>query len=227
MSFNRHLFSSASGEWETPAVLFRQLDQEFRFTLDACAHPGNYKVANFYGPADEWDGLAQPWTGVVWCNPPYGRSIVKWVEKGYLAAKAGATVVMLLPSRTDTRWWHDYVMKASEIRFIRGRLKFGNAMNGAPFPSAIVVFRSEAQLPFAPPAPGSPHPALDGAILPVEAAAVPGVATLGADPRATLDATSQPASLFGGMDGSEIGGIAPASLFSHKPIIPRSMLHNH
>ena len=138
MSFNRHLFSSATGDWETPAELFAELNAEFGFTLDACASVDNAKVkANYYDSG----GLALPWEGIVWCNPPYGRVIGAWVRKGRESAERGAMVVMLLPSRTDTRWWHDDVMKASEIRFIRGRLRFGNMRNGAPFPSAIVVFR--------------------------------------------------------------------------------------
>lgn len=136
MSFNRHLFSSATGEWETPQSLYNTLNQEFGFTLDACASAQNAKTGCYYAEAS----LEQQWRGIVWCNPPYGRRIAAWVKKGRKAAMEGATVVMLLPSRTDTQWWHDDVMKATEIRFIRGRLKFGDAKSGAPFPSAIVVF---------------------------------------------------------------------------------------
>lgn len=132
------LFSSATCEWATPQELFDALDAEFRFTLDACATPENAKCAAFYTKAD--DGLAQDWRGSVWCNPPYGREIGAWIRKGYQAAQDGATVVMLIPSRTDTRWWHEYVMKADEIRFLRGRLKFGGAKQDAPFPGAVVVF---------------------------------------------------------------------------------------
>jgi len=87
------------------------------------------------------DGLEQDWTGVCWCNPPYGREIEKWVKKAYISAIEGATVVMLLPARTDTRWFHDWIYGKTEIRFIRGRLKFGGAEHGAPFPSMVVVFR--------------------------------------------------------------------------------------
>ncbi len=136
MSFNRHLFSSATGEWETPQELYNALNSEFGFTLDACASVDNAKVATYYSE----DSLNKPWCGVVWCNPPYGREIGKWVKKGLESAHAGTTVVMLLPSRTDTKWWHESVMTASEIRFIKGRLKFGGAKNSAPFPSVIVVF---------------------------------------------------------------------------------------
>ena len=115
-------------KWTTPRETYEELDREFGFTMDPC--PAN----------DEMGGLQRAWKGVVWCNPPYGRTISKWIARGLSASQEGATVVMLLPSRTDTRWWHDYCMKG-EIRFIRGRLKFGNATNAAPFPSAIVIFR--------------------------------------------------------------------------------------
>lgn len=105
--------------------------------MDACATRENSKVGAFYSE----NSLSLPWTGVVWCNPPYGREIGKWVRKEREEAGKGAVVVMLLPSRTDTRWGHEDVMKASEIRFIRGRLKFGDARNSAPFPSAVMVFK--------------------------------------------------------------------------------------
>ncbi len=139
---NRSLFSSATGEWETPQEVFDALALEFGgFDLDPCATPENAKCPNFY--TQENDGLLQPWRGQVFVNPPYGRPIGRWIQKCYAAVGQGAKlVVALLPSRTDTRWWHDYVMKADEIRFIRGRLKFGGAKNGAPFPSAIIVWRS-------------------------------------------------------------------------------------
>jgi site-specific DNA-methyltransferase (adenine-specific) len=142
MTFNRSLFSSASGEWETPRELFDVLDAEFRFTLDACATPANALCERYFCA----DALEQPWTGNVYCNPPYGRQIGEWVRKGCEEAQSGRAevVVMLLPARTDTRWWHDYVMKAGEIRFIRGRLRFSGHKNGAPFPSCIVVFRRPA-----------------------------------------------------------------------------------
>jgi phage N-6-adenine-methyltransferase len=132
-------FSSKSGLWETPPGFFQRLDREFGFTLDACALPANAKCRHFYTPTD--DGLAQEWKGVVWMNPPYGREISRWVEKAYRASQQGTTVVCLLPARTDTAWWHTYVMQAHEIRFVRGRLKFSNAAHSAPFPSAVVVFR--------------------------------------------------------------------------------------
>lgn len=133
-------FSSKSDEWETPDDLFRAIDAEFHFTLDACALPSNAKCSRFFSPED--DGLSQKWGGVVWCNPPYGRQIQKWVKKAYKAAKdRDADVVMLLPARTDTKWFHDYIYGKAEIRFVRGRIKFGGCVNNAPFPSMIVVFR--------------------------------------------------------------------------------------
>lgn len=134
------LFSSNSAEWETPWPFFRRLDAEFRFTLDVCARPENAKCAWYFSP--EQDGLRQPWAPeTCFMNPPYGREIGKWVKKAFLEAQKGATVVCLLPARTDTAWWHEYVMRAAEIRFVKGRLRFGGAANGAPFPSAVVVFR--------------------------------------------------------------------------------------
>lgn len=134
------LFTSTTYEWATPQAFFDALDAEFGFTLDPCATPTNAKCSTFFTISD--DGLAQSWAGhVVFMNPPYGRQIRRWVRKAYESALAGATVVCLLPARTDTTWWHDHVMKG-EVRFVRGRLKFGNASNAAPFPSAVVVFRA-------------------------------------------------------------------------------------
>ena len=132
-------FSSKTSEWETPQDFFDLLNSEFHFELDVCAKPENAKCPRYFTP--EEDGLKQEWRGVCWMNPPYGREIGRWVKKAYESAKEGATVVCLLPARTDTSWWHDYCMMADEIRFIRGRLKFGGAKHPAPFPSAIVIFR--------------------------------------------------------------------------------------
>lgn len=132
------LMSSHSVEWETPQALFDALDEEFGFTLDAAAAPSNAKCERYYTEQD--DALSQPWEGTVWCNPPYGRIIGKFVAKGFEEAQKGATVVMLIPARTDTRYWHEYVMRAREIRFIKGRLHFSGSRNNAPFPSAVVVF---------------------------------------------------------------------------------------
>lgn len=135
-------FSSATVEWATPWAIFNPLDAEFGFTVDVCASADNAKVARYFTEA--MDGLAQDWTGeVCWMNPPYGRVIGDWMRKAYESAQAGATVVCLVPARTDTRWWHDYAMKG-EIRFLKGRVHFenGDTKAPAPFPSAIVVFRA-------------------------------------------------------------------------------------
>ncbi len=132
-------FTSRSDRWATPIEFFRQLDREFGFTLDVCALSDNAKCERFFSPDD--DGLRQEWTGICWMNPPYGRVISLWMQKAYESALAGATVVCLVPARTDTRWWQDFATKAAEIRFVTGRLKFGDAVNSAPFPSAVVVFR--------------------------------------------------------------------------------------
>jgi site-specific DNA-methyltransferase (adenine-specific) len=140
---NRGIFSSNTDEWATPKNLFRALDAEFNFTLDPCADETNAKCARYFTEAD--DGLAQPWDGIVFMNPPYGRDIGKWVKKAYEESLRGATVVCLIPARTDTAYWHDYAMQADEVRFIRGRLHFGGeherTAHNAPFPSAVVVFR--------------------------------------------------------------------------------------
>lgn len=136
---NDVLFSSKSVVWETPQDLFDKLNAEFHFDLDVCALPENAKCEKYYTPED--DGLLQPWDGVCWCNPPYGRTIGKWIQKAYETFAGGGTVVMLLPARTDTKWFHEYIYNKAEIRFIKGRLKFGNSKNSAPFPSMIVVFR--------------------------------------------------------------------------------------
>lgn len=137
------MFSSKSDEWETPKELFNSLNDEFHFTVDACATSENAKCAEYYDK--QKDGLSQIWGGCVWCNPPYGKQIGRWVQKASKAAhKDGAKVVMLLPARTDTRWFHDYIYNKRnvEIRFLRGRLKFGGSKNSAPFPSMIVIFEN-------------------------------------------------------------------------------------
>lgn len=133
------MFTSDRLDWETPQAFFDLVDAEFGFTLDAAASSDNAKCAMYYGI--EEDGLTQPWRGTVWCNPPYGRSIKDWVRKGFEESRLGATVVMLIPARTDTAYWHDYVMQAAEIRLLRGRLVFGGGESNAPFPNALVVFR--------------------------------------------------------------------------------------
>ena len=131
-------FSSETDSWSTPIDLFERLDQVWHFDLDVCADPFNAKCDRFFTRAD--DGLAQTWApAVCWMNPPYGREIKHWMRKAHDESLKGATVVCLVPSRTDTRWWHDYAMRG-RIEFIKGRLRFGDAKNSAPFPSAIVVF---------------------------------------------------------------------------------------
>ena len=131
-------FSSATDLWATPQAFFDELNKEFGFELDVCALPENAKCEKYYTP--EIDGLKQQWRGICWRNPPYGREIGAWMEKAYESSLEGATVVCLVPARTDTRWFHDFAMRG-EIRFIKGRLKFGDSKNSAPFPSAVVVFR--------------------------------------------------------------------------------------
>lgn len=143
---NRGLFTSERQDWETPIALFRQLDAEFGFEVDVCATRKNTKCAVFFSP--EIEGLSQPWRGVCWMNPPYGSAIPTWMAKAYRSSLEGATIVCLVPARTDTRWWHDFAMRG-EIRFLQGRLKFGNGKNSAPFPSAIVIFRPKRYLSLA------------------------------------------------------------------------------
>jgi len=127
MTFNKVMFSSASDHWSTPKDVYDALNEEFHFDFDPCPiHSGV-------------EGIGASWGRSNFVNPPYSN-IKIWVEECYRHWKLGDTVVMLIPSRTDTRWWHDYVMKATEIRFIKGRLKFGNSKNSAPFPSCLVIF---------------------------------------------------------------------------------------
>ncbi len=131
-------FSSATPEWPTPQDLFDELSFVYGgFSLDPCSTAQNAKCQNFF--TKEQDGLRQSWTGKVFMNPPYGREIGRWVKKAWEESQKGALVVCLLPARVDTRWWHDYAKKG-HVHFIRGRLKFGDARNSAPFPSAIVTF---------------------------------------------------------------------------------------
>lgn len=136
------MFSSKRMDWETPQDFFDKLNVEFHFTLDPCANEQNAKCKKFY--TIEQDGLVQSWQGeIVFCNPPYGRELSKWVEKAYKESrKPNTIVVMLIPARTDAKYFHQYIYKKSEIRFIKGRLKFGNSTNGAPFPSMVVVMKN-------------------------------------------------------------------------------------
>ena len=135
-------FSSASGDWSTPQYFFDKLNEEFHFTLDPCADDLNHKCEKYY--TVEQDGLKQDWSGErVFCNPPYGRDTPRWVQKCFDEVYSGKCkiAVMLLHARTDTRWFHDYIYKRAEVRFVKGRLKFGEQTQPAPFPSMVVIFR--------------------------------------------------------------------------------------
>ena len=120
------MMTSLSPHWATPKWVYDELDNEFHFDFDPCPLQSSI------------DGLNIPWGRINYINPPYGRSIGLWIKKAY---ESSSVCVMLLPARTDTKWWHDYIMKADEIRFIKGRLKFGDSKNSAPFPSCVVIFR--------------------------------------------------------------------------------------
>jgi site-specific DNA-methyltransferase (adenine-specific) len=148
------MFSSATDNWETPQALFDELNREFDFEVDLCATPENTKCPSFITP--EINSLSAPWgpffnrRNVLWCNPPYGREIGSWIRKAaetvqekHSQTGGSCTIVMLLPARTDTRWFHDYIYgkEGVEVRFLKGRLKFGRSENSAPFPSMIVIFR--------------------------------------------------------------------------------------
>ncbi len=130
--------SSKNMEWETPQDFFDGLNKRFHFSIDVCENDKNAKCPVYYTP--EQDGLKQPWAGNCWMNPHYGREIGKWIKKAYEESRKWATVVCLIPSRTDTAYWHDYVMKSDKVEFVRERLKFGGATENAPFPNAVVIF---------------------------------------------------------------------------------------
>lgn len=137
------LYSSANCEWETPPELYAELDRQYGFTLDVAASVKNHLCERYF--TKESDGLAQSWrtTGAVWCNPPYGRDIIKWARKAYYESLGGQTIVMFLPARTDTRWFHEYVYPYAEIVFLRGRQYFridGKMSGRAPFPSMIAIY---------------------------------------------------------------------------------------
>ena len=138
MTINQGLMTSNTDLWSTPRDFFDDYNAVYHFDVDVCATAENALCAKFYSPED--NGLSKEWHGVCWMNPPYGREIGKWMNKAYESSLHGATVVCLVPARTDTAWWHDYAMKGN-IEFIRGRLKFGGSKNSAPFPSAVVVFQ--------------------------------------------------------------------------------------
>lgn len=138
------LFSSRTEEWETPQYVFDQLNAEFNFTLDVCATEWNKKCERYFDKVT--NGLKQRWSPHrCFMNPPYGKNIYRWMAKAYSESKQGALVVCLIHARTDTKWWHTYAMQANEIRFIMGRMKFGDGRQSAPFPSCIVIFRPECR----------------------------------------------------------------------------------
>lgn len=141
--WNKGLTTSNKGDWATPWHFFNELDNEFGFTIDVCADKSNAKCRVYYTRED--NGLIKRWSGVCFMNPPYGREIGLWVEKAYNESKSerfdSPVVVGLLPARTDTRWFHNWIYGKAEIRFIKGRLKFGDGKNSAPFPSMLVVWR--------------------------------------------------------------------------------------
>lgn len=135
---NQSIYSSKKMDWGTPKPLFDQLDSEFHFTLDPCASDENHKCEKYF--TESQNGLLQDWGKErVFCNPPYGRSIGKWVKK---CSDHADLAVMLIPARTDTKWFHEYIYHNPrvQIRFLPGRVRFEGASNSAPFPSMVVVF---------------------------------------------------------------------------------------
>ena|SRR5271166_4634104 len=141
MTISPVLFSSNKEDWETPQDLFDELHEEFQFTLDAAASKENTKCTSFYTKED--DALKQIWHPRTFCNPPYSRKVGHWIKKAFQESQEGCLVVMLLPARTSTPWFHKYIYKqpSVETRFLKGRLHFSNSIHGAPFPSMIVIFR--------------------------------------------------------------------------------------
>ena len=134
------MYSSKTDLWETPQEFFDRLNKKYKFNLDVCAIPENAKCKRFYSP--KVDGLAQEWKGACWMNPPYGRGISKWIKKAFEEGQKNAIVVALLPARTDTKWFHEFIYMKPGVSydFVKGRLKFGKSKNAAPFPSMLVVF---------------------------------------------------------------------------------------
>lgn len=143
-------FSSAKHDWATPQPLFDALNAEFGFTVDAAANATNHKCARWYGQGGEReDALTQPWdpAEVYWCNPPYGREQAAFVRQGYDVMCRGGVAVFLLPARTDTKMFHQYIWNTDaqktyngvQVRFLRGRVRFAGAPGPAPFPSMVVV----------------------------------------------------------------------------------------
>jgi site-specific DNA-methyltransferase (adenine-specific) len=136
------MFSCKTDQWETPQGFFNLLDEEFHFTLDPCADESNHKCERYF--TREQDGLKQDWSGeIVFCNPPYGRKVGRWVQKCFEEVYQGncKCAVLLLFANTDTKWFHDWIYHKAEVRFIKGRLKFGGGRVNSPKPSMVVVFR--------------------------------------------------------------------------------------
>ena len=133
------MFSSKKDDWGTPWELYNELDEEFSFDIDVCADADNAKHPVYY--SKYYDAFKHEWHGTCWMNPPYGRKIGRWVQKAYEESLTGrCRVVALLPARTDTKWFHEFIYGKAEIRFLKGRVKFQGAKHGAPFPSMICVF---------------------------------------------------------------------------------------
>ena len=145
MNMTKGLTSTGNIVAETPKYLFDKISSIFNFSLDACALPENAKCESYYTPKD--DGLSKPWRGGVWCNPPYGREILSWVKKAYEESQKeyNSFVLMLLPARTDTKWWWDWVQGKATLFFIKGRVKFGDHNVGAPFPSVLALYMKDFQ----------------------------------------------------------------------------------
>ena len=144
MPYINQRFNSATTEWSTPDTIFKPLDNEFHFTLDVCASKENTKCKQFF--SIEQDSLNQEWYGICWMNPPYGNSLYKWIKKAYYSSLNGTVVVGLLPVRTNTGYWHDYILNIAEVRYIRGYPKFGDAKQGLKVPLAIVIWRKGVSL---------------------------------------------------------------------------------
>lgn len=141
------LFTSRTEEWETPEYVFSALNAKFLFQVDVCATSKNAKCKVYFDKSV--NGLQREWSPFrCWMNPPYGKNISKWMKKAFEESQRGALVVCLIPSRTDTKWWHDWVMRASEIQFVTGRISFGNEKQSAPFPSCIVIYYPELDNPY-------------------------------------------------------------------------------
>ena len=145
MKITKGLTSTGNIVAETPKYLFDKISSIFNFSLDVCALPENAKCESYYTPED--DGLSKPWRGGVWCNPPYGREISSWVKKAYEESQKeyNSFVLMLLPARTDTKWWWEYVQGKATLFFIKGRVKFGDHNVGAPFPSVLALYMKDFQ----------------------------------------------------------------------------------